>query len=145
MELMKACKIVPGKWEAVLLSGPISFFIAEQISIESILGVRWLGVGSPEEPLLYLKLHVVNVGTASLGLSLNPHNSFCERNAVDGQESGVSQRLGRLHGRRAFTQNQGGCPVLYFDLDLFRLLQWHIASILSCVEVNPSCNYTFVL
>lgn len=51
MELVKTCKMVPGKWEVPLLpSGPISF-IVEQIFVESLLGVRWLVIGCSEEPL----------------------------------------------------------------------------------------------
>lgn len=44
MELVKTCKMVSGKWEVLLLlSGPISSFTVEQIFVESLLGVRWLG------------------------------------------------------------------------------------------------------
>lgn len=54
MELVKTCKMVPGKWEVpLLLSGPISSFIMEQVFVESFLGVRWLVVGCSEEPLQF--------------------------------------------------------------------------------------------
>lgn len=95
MESVKACKMVPGKREALLLlSGPVSF--VQQISVETLLGVRWFGVGCPEESPQSCRGTGSKCGNNSLSLSFNPHNPSYERSIVDAQGSDGSGRPGRL-------------------------------------------------
>lgn len=52
MELVKACKMVPVKREALfLLCSPISSILVQHILVEPQLGVWWLEVGCPEQPV----------------------------------------------------------------------------------------------